>query len=226
MNNNNFIVKDFGRDSIEFVKDDDERIWITARAIAKGLDVHKDNVNQIFRNNRTLLNPYAGVMKIISPQGTRQNTRVFDKVGFIGICMRSNSPRALPFQQWTLKIIEEIERKGYYIARDRELGALLKKLLQELKKQKILLDYLKRMDDLEEERSENLKENKYDLILKHLDRYSWTTTKDLLRETNLTKSTLYAYLNRLETQNRIEVSTLKVSAPGRPTKRYKLPYVS
>ena len=29
--------------------------------------------------------------------------------------MRSNSPKAKPFQKWILQIIEKIERDGYYI---------------------------------------------------------------------------------------------------------------
>jgi len=155
----------------------------------------------------------------MTPQGTQQNTRVFDKVGFIGVCMRSNSPKALPFQQWTLSIIEEIERKGYYIARDKDI---IENLIIEQRKQRILLDQLKNDLDLAKSHLKHPKETKCNSILKNLDSHSWISAKELLKIMDLTKSTLYYYLNNLETQSLIEVSTLKSNIRGRPTRKYRL----
>ncbi len=127
-----FIIKVFEGQEIDFIEIEN-KIWITSSAIAKGLDIDRKNINQIYINNRELLDPYTAIMKIMTPQGTQQNTRLFDKVGFIGICMRSKSPRALPFQQWTLNIIEEIENKGYYIS-DKRLRDYANNRIMELLK--------------------------------------------------------------------------------------------
>ncbi len=109
--------------AIQFIKKEN-KTWLTSSAIANGLQIDRTNVNQIFHNNEQLLEPYSAVMKLITPQGTHQNTRVFDKTGFIGICMRSNSPKALPFQQWVLKIVDHVEKKGYYIEKTKDMNPI------------------------------------------------------------------------------------------------------
>jgi prophage antirepressor-like protein len=105
--------KQFENSSIKFIKRKN-RVWITSSAIARGLEIDRANINQIYHNNKDLLTPYTCVMKIIM-KGQKRNVRVFDKTGFIGICMRSNSDKAVPFQKWVLKIVDQIEEKGYYI---------------------------------------------------------------------------------------------------------------
>lgn len=105
--------KKFENSSIRFIKRKN-RVWITSSAIADGLEIHRKNVNSIYQNNKELLNPYTCVIKLMM-KGQKRNVRVFDKTGFIGICMRSNSDRAVPFQKWVLKIVDQIEEKGYYI---------------------------------------------------------------------------------------------------------------
>lgn len=218
----NFIVKSFEGQKIDFIERE-KGIWITSGAIAKGLEIDRTNINQIYHNNKELLEPYTCVMKIIT-KGQRREVRVFDKVGFIGICMRSNSPKALPFQQWTLSIIEEIERKGYYITR--EIVNIIEDLVIEQKKQRILLDHLKKDLDLAKSHLKHPKETKCNSILKNLDSHSWISAKELLKIMDVSKSALYYYLNHLETQSLIEISTLKSNIHGRPTRKYRLSYIS
>ncbi len=117
--------KKFENIAIQFIKKE-KKIWITSSTIAKGLDIHRKNVNRIYHNNRGLLDPYTCVIKI-EVEGQKRNVRVFDKIGFIGICMRSNSSKAVPFQQWVLKIIDHIEEKGYYIEKPKNIFDLMKK---------------------------------------------------------------------------------------------------
>jgi len=120
--NYEIITENFNGKDIDFIKKD-EKVLITARAIARGLEISKDNVNQIYRNHKNLLERHIGEMKIISPQGTRQITRVFDKTAFIWIAVRSNSPKAIPFQEWTIKVIDDVVNKGLYIERQPEFGS-------------------------------------------------------------------------------------------------------
>jgi len=123
------IVKYYKEREIDFIEKNN-KTWITSRAIAEGLEIDRTNINQIFHNNKELLEPYSAVMKIITPQGTRQNTRIFDKTGFFGICLRSNSPRALPFQKWVLKVIDEIDKKGYYIDAGSDIFPIIGQLVE------------------------------------------------------------------------------------------------
>ena len=45
----------------------------------------------------------------------RRKVRVYDKIGILGICLRSTSEKAVPFQKAVLLIMDEIEKKGYYV---------------------------------------------------------------------------------------------------------------
>lgn len=108
------IKKDFEANSIKFLKKDD-KIWITSSTIARGLGIDRRNVNSIFNNNKELLEPFSRIINLMSRDNRPRDVRVFDKVGFIGICMRSNSPKAVPFQKWALNVIDSIVKTGQYI---------------------------------------------------------------------------------------------------------------
>ena len=111
--NYEIISKDFEGQELQFLKKDN-RVWITAQTIASGLEIDKKNVFQIFANSKALLEEHSTTMKIMVVDNKRRKVRVFNKTAFIWIAIRSNSPKALPFQQWVLKVIDEIMTKGFY----------------------------------------------------------------------------------------------------------------
>lgn len=113
LDNKELIIKEFEGSNIDFIERDG-KVWLTSNTIAKGLDIDFTNLNRIYHKNKELLDPYTCIVNIDYADQKRK-VRVFDKVGFIGICMRSKSPKALPFQQWVLKVIEEIEEKGFFM---------------------------------------------------------------------------------------------------------------
>lgn len=119
--NYEIIARDFEGVDIDFIKKDKE-IWISTTAIAKGLGLSRDNINQSYHRNKHLLESHTTNIKIISEKGPR-NTRVFDRTGFIYLCIRSNSPNAIPFQEWVLNVIDEIMEKGYYIEKSLMIGS-------------------------------------------------------------------------------------------------------
>lgn len=119
--NYKIILKEFEEEEIEFVKKNNQ-IWISTTAIAKGLGLNRDNINQSYYRNKHLLESHTTNIKIISEKGPR-NTRVFDRTGFIFLCIRSNSPNAIPFQEWVLNVIDEIMEKGYYIEKSLMIGS-------------------------------------------------------------------------------------------------------
>lgn len=165
-------------------------------------------------------------MKIMTAQGTQRDTRLFDKVGFIGICMRSNSPRALPFQQWTLKVIEEIEKKGYFIANDRDLIDILKNAVLEQKEQWIVLERTIKDFNILRSQLNTIKEDKFNSILKKLE--SFHTAKELSEELDVSKKTVYQNLKTLQDENLIEANSIdKSKMRGRPARKYKrVSYIS
>lgn len=120
--NYELVLQEFEGSSIKFIKKDD-KIWISSSSIATGLDISRDNVNQIYYSNKMLLEPYIRNMKVISDDNRPREVRVFDKTGFIGVCMRSNSARAVPFQKWALNIIDNVLNKGFYIEKGPEIGS-------------------------------------------------------------------------------------------------------
>ena len=198
----NIIMKEFSGCQIKFLKQKD-KIWLTSSAIARGLDIHRNNINQIFHNNRELLGPYTCEMKIISQDNRPRDVRVFDKTGFIGICMRSNSPRALPFQQWVLKIVQEIEEKGFYIEKQQNLDPL-EVILQQMDALKIVvvnqLEQKKKLDLIESkvERADNQIE---DLKKKYEERPITPETKkvisDLVRDCVVSSREHWGYFYKL-----------------------------
>ena len=105
------ISKEFNGKQIEFIHKDGN-VWISSSAIARGLGIDRKNLNRLYHNNRELLEQFSTVIK---DEDGKRMLRVFDRTGFIGICWRSNSPNALPFQQWALNVIDSVLETGQYI---------------------------------------------------------------------------------------------------------------
>jgi len=146
------VIKEFEAEDIEFIREND-KIWISTTAIAKGLGLNRTNINQSFHRNKHLLESHSTDIILISDNRPR-NTRVFDRTGFIYLCIRSNSPRALPFQEWVLNVIDEIMNKGFYIEKF-EKGSMewalqtvevMKTVLLQQKKQEDRLKQLEEKD--------------------------------------------------------------------------------
>lgn len=169
------VLKKFEDNEIEFIKEDD-KIWISTTAIAKGLRLSRDNINQSFYRNRTLLESHSSKIIIISDNRPR-DTRVFDRTGFIYLCIRSNSPKALPFQEWVLNVIDEIMKKGYYIENPAKLGST-EWVIQTLDAMKVVA-----LKQQEQERKQIEQENRLK-ELEEKDRYIFVTprTKRKLRD--------------------------------------------
>lgn len=156
--NYEIVLKEFEEEEIEFIKENN-KIWISTTAIAKGLGLNRDNILQSYARNRILLESHTSTIKIIGERGAR-TTRVFDRTGFIYLCIRSNSPKALPFQEWALNVIDEIMKKGYYIEKSAKVGStewalqsvevMRSILLQQQEQERRQIEQEKRLKELEE----------------------------------------------------------------------------
>jgi len=156
--NYEIVLKEFGEEEIEFIKENN-KIWISTTAIAKGLGLSRDNINQSFYRNKHLLESHSTDIILISDNRPR-TTRVFDRTGFIYLCIRSNSPKAIPFQEWVLNVIDEITKKGYYIEKSAKLGStdwalqtlevMRSVVLTQQEQERIQIEQEKRLKELEE----------------------------------------------------------------------------
>ena len=71
-----FIIKVFEGQEIDFIEIEN-KIWITSSAIGKGLDIDRKNINQIYINNRELLDPYTTIMKIMTVDNKRRESVIW-----------------------------------------------------------------------------------------------------------------------------------------------------
>ena len=100
----------------------------------------------------------------------RREVRIFDKTAFIWIAVRSNSPKALPFQEWVLNIINVIMEKGYYIERPAKLGST-EWVIQTLDAMKVVALKQQEQERKQIEQDNRLKE------LEAKDRYIFVTPR-------------------------------------------------
>ena len=68
--------------------------------------------------------------------------------------------------------------------------------------------------------------NNLEHVIKQLQQLPNITAKEISKSMNIPKSTIYNYLNELQTRKLIEVDFQKTLARGRPVKKYKLSYIS
>lgn len=111
--NYEIFTKQFEEKEIDLIKKDG-KVWLSSSGIAKGLDIHRSNVNQSFYRHRDLLEKHSSDIQIITEVGPRE-TRIFDRTAFTFLAVRSNSDKALLFQEWVLNVIDNIINKGYHI---------------------------------------------------------------------------------------------------------------
>ena len=152
------IPMDFKGEEIEFFKKDG-KVWIPSYAIAKGLDIETRSVWKIYNNNKVLLGAHTCITQKMM-HDRRREVRIFDKTAFIWITVRSNSPKALRFQEWVLNVIDKIVVKGYYVERSADFGStdwalqtvevMRSMLLKQQEQDKIQIEQENRLKKLEE----------------------------------------------------------------------------
>ena len=152
------IPRDFKGEEIEFFKKDG-KVWIPSYAIAKGLKIQTKNLWYLFDKNKALLEGHTAILQI-KMHDRRREVRIFDKTGFIWMAVKSNSTKALPFQEWVLNVIDEIVVKGYYIEKPAKIGStdwalqtlevMRSVVLTQQKQERIQIEQEKRLNELEE----------------------------------------------------------------------------
>jgi prophage antirepressor-like protein len=101
------MLERFGESSINILDLNGKR-WIKAADCAKALDYknYRHTVSAFIESNKELLG--EGVSKIDTPsKGGNQETWYFDEKGLIAFLIKTNQPKAIPFQKWAVSVLAE-----------------------------------------------------------------------------------------------------------------------
>ena len=114
--NNLALIKSANFDEVQcdFYQDDQEQICMTAEQLGMALDYStpRESINKLVSRNSYLRNPeFSAEVKMTSPQGTLQNTRVFTEDGIYEVTMLSKTEKAKEFRLWVRQILKSL-RKG------------------------------------------------------------------------------------------------------------------
>lgn len=112
--NGKAIVKYFGDKEVQFIPKDGE-LWLTAEQVGKALG-YKDpqkRISEVINRNRDEFEGLIGIRKMRTPGGM-QDTTILSRDAINLVCMLSKAPKAKEFRKWVLKILKEIQTKGFY----------------------------------------------------------------------------------------------------------------
>jgi prophage antirepressor-like protein len=86
----------------------DKEQWLSALDVAKalGYDNPSRAVSDMMKNNQDLFKGYEKFVSLESAGG-RQKARMLNLKGVIAFCIKSNMPKALPFQRWAVETLEK-----------------------------------------------------------------------------------------------------------------------
>jgi prophage antirepressor-like protein len=110
------MIERFGESKIHIIDADGEK-WINAADCAKALDYknYREAVSQFILSNQSLLDTCVRKMRTqVSGQG--RESWHFNERGLIAFLVKTNQPKAIPFQKWAIDVLaKEIKKKveGY-----------------------------------------------------------------------------------------------------------------
>lgn len=109
--------KNFGSLAIDFWRDDQGEIWMTAEQIGQALDFTnpQQSVLNIFNRYRHRLEDKSAQTKLVSTDGKAYETRLFSRLGLYEILRHSNQPKADTFFDWVWGVLEQIRTTGSYV---------------------------------------------------------------------------------------------------------------
>lgn len=116
--NNLELVKseNFGKVQCDFYEDDTKDILMTREqiGIALGYSEPRVAIAKIHNRYKDRLNKFSGVVSLVSPQGTYQDTIVYTAKGVMEICRYSRQPKADDFMDWVWDVVDTIRKTGSY----------------------------------------------------------------------------------------------------------------
>lgn len=104
---NNLKTIEFNGIKMDIIGQDGD-FYLTGAQIAEALEYSdRRAILKIYRKNKELLDEYSGVVKMDTPEGGTQETRIFNEEGCMLIAMKSNKPKAIEFQKWAVKVLKQ-----------------------------------------------------------------------------------------------------------------------
>lgn len=100
----------------DFYRNDEGNLYMTGEQIGRCLEYANpvQSISNLYKKYEDNLNGYSVLTKLMSTDGKRYKTRVFNEQGIYLIAMKSNQPKAWEFAKAVAKILENL-RKGYQV---------------------------------------------------------------------------------------------------------------
>lgn len=101
----------FSESDLKILEIDGER-WIKATDVARALDYKNPTVaaGEFIKANSEIL--YKGVSRFRTPsRGGDQDTWFFNSRGLMAFLVKSNRPKAVPFQKWAIGVLDDAIKK-------------------------------------------------------------------------------------------------------------------
>lgn len=117
MNNLELVKSEsFGKVQCDFYENDTKDILMTREQIGTALGYSEPRVAIAKMHNRykDRLDKFSGVVSLVSPQGTPQDTIVYTAKGVMEICRYSRQPKADDFMDWVWDVVDTIRKTGSY----------------------------------------------------------------------------------------------------------------
>lgn len=106
------LAERFGESRITFLEIDGEK-WIKAADCAKALDYknYKTTVSQFIETNKELLGSTVQNICTVACDGKKRDQWFFNENGLIAFLIKTNKPKAVPFQRWAIDVLsKELEK--------------------------------------------------------------------------------------------------------------------
>lgn len=118
----------------DFYRDDKGNLYMTGEQIGRCLGYAEPRVeiNKIHKRYKDRLDKYSVDTKLVSTDGKKYKRRLYSERGIYFIAMRSNTDKALDFQEAVTNVLEKL-RKGYQVwLLERERGKEARKTLTDV----------------------------------------------------------------------------------------------
>lgn len=104
----NMVQKDFNGLDVSFIEKGKE-LWLTGEQIGIALEYEEPRIaiHKIYKRNKEELDDYSTVTKLVTVDGKKRDSRIYNEQGVMIITMLSQQPVARLFRKWAVQILKE-----------------------------------------------------------------------------------------------------------------------
>lgn len=105
----------FEENEMNIYQNENDDVFMTREQIGQALEYSEPRkaIQKIHERNKERLDRFSGVTKLTTPQGTKQETVIYNEKGIYEIIRYSKQPKADAFYDWVYDLLSKL-RKGEY----------------------------------------------------------------------------------------------------------------